>query len=890
LDCGLQLGYHGEKMRIVLTHEQADFDALASMLGAYLVDSTAQPVLPRRMNRNVRAFVTLYGVELPFIDARDLPNHPVEAVCLVDTQTMATVRGIGPDTKVHIVDHHSKRDDNPPGWTLVTEEVGATTTLFVEQLIELGVELTILHATLLLLGIYEDTGSLTYTRTTPRDLQAASFLLEQGASLSLAADFINHPLSQEQQAIYDELRNQVKSYPIHGHSIMIACGDAKDLEEELSTVAHKLRDLMDPEALFLLVRTHSGVQMIGRSTSDHIDVAEISSLFGGGGHPRAAASLIKGREVEEVCQELVRLLPNHVRPAITVAEIMSHSPQVLGPEVMAQDAAERMQRYGYEGYPVVRDSRVIGLLTRRAVDRAISHKLNLPASSLMNAGEVIAYPNDSIEHLQRLMTDSGWGQVPVIDPGSGSIIGIVTRTDLLKTLTSQISRPGVLNLTDRLDQTLPPIRLSLLRAIANIATNQRVALYIVGGFVRDLLLERHSLDFDLVVEGDAIGLAEQLCQKFGGRLTTHSRFGTAKWIIGEFRESLGVILGHTDSSDELPEYLDLITARTEFYTHPTALPTVEQGSIKLDLHRRDFTINTLALRLDGNHYGKLYDYWGGMNDLRERKVRVLHSLSFVDDPTRILRAVRFEQRFKFTLETRTEELLTQALTMLSRISGERIRHELDHIVDEVECVAMLARLNQLGLLSTIHPALRWNKQIEQRFLALEKSPPPFFESLPAEMGEELSKRKLAYMLWMIGLSKSQTQDLLHRLKYPKAQAEQIEAACKLWDDLPDFLDMPPSFVVRRLDDVAAPPIYANCLASQDGRVCTILLTYLSRWRKVNPTIRGYDLQERGLAPGPAYKRILGALKDAWLDEKVRSVEEEKELFEKLLRDENCFVQ
>ena len=871
-------------MRIILTHEQADFDALASLLGAYLVDNTSLPVLPRRMNRNVHAFITLYGAELPFIEARDLPNRAIEAVYLVDTQTMATVRGVSENTKVFVVDHHALREGLSPNWSVVSEEVGAVTTLFVEQIQGQNGGLSMLHATLLLLGIYEDTGSLTYSRTTPRDLQAASYLLEQGASLTLAADFINHPLSQGQQKIYDELRSQMKSYPVHGHTIMIASGDAQDLEEELSTVAHKLRDLMDPEALFLLVRTRSGVQMIGRSTSDHIDVAEITSLFGGGGHARAAASLIKGREVEEVYRELVAQLPAHVRPAVTVAEIMSRGPQVLGPEVMAQEAAERMQRYGYEGYPIVQDGKVIGLLTRRAVDRAISHKLNLPASSLMNAGEVTAQPNDSIEHLQRLMTDSGWGQVPVIDPANRKIIGIVTRTDLLKTLTAQMSRPGAQNLSSRLEQVMPPVRLALLRAIAVVATNQRAALYIVGGFVRDLYLERHSLDFDLVVEGDAIALAAELCQQYGGRVTTHDRFGTAKWLIDDAQASIGAQLGFGDSSAELPEFLDLITARTEFYTHPTALPTVEQGSIKLDLHRRDFTINTLALRLDGNHYGKLYDYWGGLNDLREKQVRVLHSLSFVDDPTRMLRAVRFEQRFKFMIERRTEELLLQALSLIEKISGDRVRHELDHILDEDERVPMLDRLCRLGLLAEIDPALRWDQVIEQRLHSLQKTPLPFAESLPKDAVTKLSTRKLAYMLWMIGLPKEKLANVLHRLKFPKAQAEQIKAACQLWVNLPGLMDKPPSMVVKILAEVPTLAIFANCLATNEGRLCSILLTYLTHWKNVSPTIKGYDLQQRGLPPGPAYKRILGALKDAWLDGKISTVEQEEAMFELLITD------
>ena len=200
-------------MRIIVTHEQADFDALASLLGAYLLDESAIPVLPRRMNRNVRAFVTLYGAELPFVDPHDLPNEAVESVCLVDTQSMVSVRGVSADTRVHIVDHHPIRADIPPAWTISSEDVGATTTIFVEDLQERDDDLSMIQATTLLLGIYEDTGSLTYTRTTARDLHAASYLLEQQANLRIASDFLNHPLSAEQQKLYDTLREQPGELP-----------------------------------------------------------------------------------------------------------------------------------------------------------------------------------------------------------------------------------------------------------------------------------------------------------------------------------------------------------------------------------------------------------------------------------------------------------------------------------------------------------------------------------------------------------------------------------------------------------------------------------------------------------------------------------------------------
>ena len=200
----------------------------------------------------------------------------------------------------------------------------------------------------------------------------------------------------------------------------------------------------------------------------------------------------------------------------------------------------------------------------------------------------------------------------------------------------------------------------------------------MGGFVRDLLVERPSIDFDVVVEGDAISLGKAVSKKYGGRVATHQRFGTAKWQIADIRdrlaEKLGNEYGQKVDACEFPDTLDLVSARREFYTHPTALPTVERGSIKLDLHRRDFTINTLAMRLDGNHYGELHDYWGGLADLHTGLVRVLHSLSFVDDPTRILRAIRFEQRFGYKIGDRTLELLTAALPLLDRVSGDRLRH------------------------------------------------------------------------------------------------------------------------------------------------------------------------------------------------------------------------
>jgi tRNA nucleotidyltransferase (CCA-adding enzyme) len=872
-------------MRLILTHEQADFDALASLLGAYLLDETALPVLPRRMNRNVRAFVTLYGAELPFTDPRDLPSQPVDAICLVDTQAMATIRGVGADTRVHVIDHHARRGDATPTWTMTIEEVGATVTILVEQLRELDRNLNMIQATLLLLGIYEDTGSLTYSRTTPRDLNAASYLLEQGANLSIAGDFLNHPLSLSQQMVYDQLRTSIESVDLYGNRILIAYVDAQDLDEELSTVAHKLRDLLDPDALFVLVTTRGGVQLICRSTTDHIDVSVIAAFFGGGGHSRAAASLIKGKSLQDVRTELANILPKYVHPAVTVAEIMSHGPQVLAPDTPVQEAAVRMQRYGYEGYPIVQNGKVIGLLTRRAVDRALAHKLNLTAFSLMNAGEVTVSPEDSIEHLQRLMTESGWGQVPVVRKDDGVIVGIVTRTDLLKTLTGKLDRSGYLNLSERLENALPPARLALLKAVCEIADEQRTAIYVVGGFVRDLLLERPSLDFDLVVEGDAIALAHALGRRYGGRITTHNRFGTAKWFVSQISTDLATELGVSDTRADFPEFLDLISARTEFYTHPTALPTVERGNIKLDLHRRDFTINTLAMRLDGKHYGELHDYWGGLTDLQESLVRVLHSLSFVDDPTRMLRAVRFEQRFGFTIEKRTAQLLKEALSLLGKMTGERIKHELDHILDEENWLAMLDRLDELGLLKAIYNGLPWDGHIHNRLAVLGDLDISNLQKLFQGVQPDILFKKLAYSLWLIHLPDECVHAILSRIKYPPSQIEEVLSACRLYRIIKSLAGQKPSQVVFFMDNYSKISVYANYLASDNQAEKELIWRYLFEWRLIVPHTTGNDLRTLGLPTGPTYGRILNALRSAWLDGLVTSEEDEEKLLMQLVQAE-----
>lgn len=883
-------------MHLILTHEQADFDAMASLLGAWRLNEQGLALAPRKMNRNVRAFIALYGADLPFTDPRDLPAEPVESVTLVDTQSMITVKGMGHSTPVHVIDHHARRVSTPKEWRMTVLETGATTTHFVELLQEHYEAITPIQATLLMLGIYEDTGSLTYSHTTPRDVRAAAWLMESGASLQLAAPYLNPPLSEDQRNAYHVLVGSAETLQIEGLRILIAKADLPELLDEVSSLAHKLRDLFDPDALFVLVESPDGVRIVARSSTDRLDVAAVTAHFGGGGHERAAAALVhrpsrarlaksdtKYSLLEKTVNELTGVLHEHVRPVITVAQLMSRRPRTLPPDTTAQEAAKMMQKYGYEGFPVLSDGHVIGLLTRRAVDRAISHRLNLNASSLMDAGQIMVKSSDSLQHLQVVMASSGWGQVPVADE-SGKLIGIVTRTDLLKILAPSTGSGGRNVLKDRLEKELPPGQRAILHAIEVQATQMRIPVYVVGGFVRDFLLNRGSPDFDIVVEGNAISLARQLAENYGGRITAHNRFGTAKWQLGaRALESLNIT---KSERSRVPAFVDFITARLEFYEHPAALPGVEHASIRHDLHRRDFTINTLAIRLDGHHFGDLHDYYGGLADLEDGLVRVLHSLSFVDDPTRMLRAVRYEQRYGFTIESRTIQLMEDARLLIAHLSSERIRHELDLTLGELRAVNMLSRLNELDLLDSILDVLPWNDEIGTRLKRiLNKSIPAGWEIAPPA-GNVPVMQALGYALWLEDLTMNELDAVQARLRFPAALLRILRATIALKLDLPRLIGAKPSQWTFRLDGVPRLAIYAVFESLNRSRTQqaarTALEAYVLDWRCIHPLTNGDVLKALNLPPGPRYQTILDQLRAAWLDGQIDSPEQETVLLKELL--------
>lgn len=863
-------------MQVILTHDNADFDAIAGLLAAKRLFPTAVPVLPRRLNRNTRAFLTLYGSELPFVRPEEMRRTQVTHAILVDTQSLTFLKGMAQDVRVDVIDHHPRQPDLPPDWDYTGEQLGATTTLLVEEIAARSLQLTVVEATLLLLGIYEDTGSLLYTSTTPRDVHAAAWLLDRGARLPIVGEFLHHPLSVAQRALYEALLEQSETMEIEGHSVVVAHARERGFDEEISTLAHRLSELLMPSALFVLVELDGRVQLVARSTTEDIDVSAVASRFGGGGHARASAALVRDRSLEDTLEELKASLPESVHPAVTVADVMSRGVQVLSPEDSIAAAAERMRRTGHEGFPVVRKQKVVGLLTRRAVDRASQfNMLDTPVSRVMEPGNVTVKASDSVAHLQETMIESGWGQVPVIE--GNRIAGVVTRTDLIALHRTPLEPARVHEVAMLLEQALPRPVLSLVRFVSERGHKMEFVPYFVGGLVRDLLLGSPVFDIDLVIEGDAIALVRSLADSLGGRVRTHRRFGTAKWMLSP------EVWRHLEPgarTADLPDSIDFATARTEFYTHPTAMPLVERSSIKQDLHRRDFTINTLAVRLDPDHWGELLDFYGGENDLREGIIRVLHSLSFVDDPTRMLRAARLESRLGFRLDERSADLIAQALPLLKRVSGDRIRHELELIFREAAPERALLRLSELGILKHVQPSLVCDPWLESRFARVRTEfKPDIWGMGPAAI------TLLYFALLVYRLDSADLADLLMRLKAPRSAADDLKSLPELRSQLPNLLRSGlPSEVSSVLRPYSTLILATAWLAADDTTIRDHLVRYAVEWSSVEPILSGADLTSMGLKPGPAFAALLTTLRDARLDGKVCTREDEEKLLKRLLAD------
>jgi tRNA nucleotidyltransferase (CCA-adding enzyme) len=869
--------------KIITTHERADMDAVASLYAAALLYPDHKAVLPSKLNRNAHEFVALYKDELPFIERRQMSGRPIVELLLVDTQAVAPMQGMNEHTRIRIIDHHPRDPSLDESVLFQGDPIGATSTLLIEELRKRDLSLTRAGALLLLMGIYEDTGSLSYSGTTARDVQAAAWLLDQGADLDLLNEFLNRPLSHDQREALTKLLENAEMHTIRGRSVCLTMVRLDRYVDELSTLVHQIMDVYEPDACLMLAQHAKDVQVIARSSVQAIDVGALLRQFGGGGHSKAAAALLEKTPIERARSELLAALEQSVEPPVLVREIMSTNVHTLGLDMSVRDAAQLMQRYGHEGFPVVESGCLVGILTRRDIDRALHHRLgDAPVRNFLHSGPAFVRPQDAVDEVQRVMVEHDLGQVPVVD--EGRFVGIVTRTDLIKLWSVPLYPSRAQELRRKMEEALPDGLRELLIRARDVADDLGYSLYIVGGFVRDLLLDAPTLDLDLVVEGDALQLARRLASQLGGRMRSHARFGTAKLILDG------------DRARGVPPSLDFVTARTEFYERPTVLPEVERSSIKQDLYRRDFTINTMAICLDRVRYGELLDFYGGERDLKEGRIRVLHNLSFVEDPTRILRAVRFEQRLGFVIEARTAELLDDAIELLDDVSGERLYHELSLLLCEARPELGLERLERMGVLSHLHPSLRFDREMAALFVRLRErfgewpghgSQATLREGPGEACSEEeaISALALSYLAVLTsGMGSQELGLFVEHLHVSSSDARFLREVGRLRESLSELMAkmMLPSSIYRLLHPFSREALFVLSVLTDSELVRERLDLYERKLARVEPAVDGHYLRSLEVPPGPAYGEILTRVRYALLDEQATTIEEQQRLARSLV--------
>ena len=929
-------------MQIIVSHNHLDFDGLASMVAARKLYPRAEMVFVGGLAGNVQRFMSLHKDSLPVRRIRDIKLSRVRRVVMVDTNSP---RRLGELTEwfkhnspeVHIYDHHPLAEDAPPASLLVRGEVGAATTLLVEKIQERSIKLSGFEATVLALGIYEDTGSLTFVSTTVRDVRAVAYLLECGANLEVVANFIELTLNDEQKTLFNHLLASVQHRTVNGLDVVIASAASPRSVGNLDFITHKLANLETFDLLLVAVQMEKRIYLVARSRSDNASAAEICAVWGGGGHLRAASATVKGKGLSDFLQELERVLPEKVHPPLTAKDIMSSPVKTISMHLSLEEAGNIMLRYGHTGLPVVEDGKLVGVISRRDIDKARIHGLeHLPVKGYMTRQVITARPDTPLPELQQLMVKHDIGRLPIIDE-NGELVGLVSRSDILRTYhganyeddhrllfdAHTIDNGAVFvhgsNLQRLMQERVPGFFFRLLEEIGRLAEETGVGVYAVGGFVRDLLLGRTNLDLDLAVEGEGPEFARALAARYNGEIRVHERFGTAVVFLPDGLK------------------IDVATARIEYYEYPAALPQVERAKLRHDLYRRDFTVNAMAIQLNAPRFGELIDFFGGCRDLGRGLIRVLYNMSFIEDPTRILRAVRFEQRYRFRMEPQTEQLMADALErgFLREVSGSRIRDEMVLILEEADPLAIIKRLAQLGVMEQILPEAELGRQtwrtlrrlprvlekirslgkrrkgslLQPEVRKILRQAPgeikpaaeangllPGTDTLKREAGEDEGEREfLPWLVYWLALfaetSETKAKEAVERLRFNRRAAQAVGQAYEVRARMQNLQNnsssrLPMSAIHHVLAGVSL-EVIAYLLARAATRTEERrLLRYLEIRGEEHPLLTGEDLKNMGLKPGPHFRVILDLLRDARLDRKVKTREEEVLLVQQWLKSQN----
>jgi len=874
---------------VITAHSNADFDCLSSMVAAQMLYPDAALIFPGSQEQSLRDFFIQSTTYLfNFRQFKDIDPDSVQRLVVCDTRQRSRLPHVAPllerenDLEIHVFDHHPDSEEDLAATYQAIRLWGSTVAVIVPELQRNGLEPDADRATLMGLGLYEDTGSFTFDSTAVQDLEAAAWLRGRGMDVTVIADFLSKELSSEQVEILNSLLNSTTIHNLDGIEVCFARVSVDRYVRDFALLVHKMMEIEQHKTVFALALMQDRVHIAARSRDPYVDVGTICASLSGGGHAYAASATVKDKTPAQIEDEIFGLLYSHIHPQLVVRSLMSSPPISVTDTQDIDTACTVMTRFGLKAIPVLDEGtgECRGILEHQLASRASAHGLGeFEIQEYMRRNISTLSPEDSLYQVVEIIIEQGQRLVPVLE--EGRLTGVVTRTDLINWLVEEPARiPESISkqrgrerkVSSLMRNRLPEEVYELLQQLGRMAREMGYTAYAVGGFVRDILLQQSNLDLDLVIEGDGIAFAARIVRDLGGRYRSHTKFRTAVVILPDGLR------------------IDVATARLEYYEHPAALPTVELSSIKMDLVRRDFTINALAIQLNTEHFGELVDFFECQKDIKERVIRVLHSLSFVDDPTRILRAVRFEQRFDFRIGTQTERLIKNALrlNMFHKLSGTRIFQELMLILEESASLSCLRRLEELGVPENIHPLLQITERKEEIleevarvldwYALLYESPTP-------------ETWKVFLLGFCEGHNTDECRTLLKRLQF---SPKQEEAFIRIVEDVHSVRKklMEWQRGEQKQSDLffllAHLSIEAELYIMATGKTEFVrkqLSHHLSRLKNTGIEIAGDDLKSMGLTPGPAYSRILNEILRAKLDGEATDRQAQINLALELIREE-----
>jgi tRNA nucleotidyltransferase (CCA-adding enzyme) len=864
-------------MKVITSHVNADFDSLSSMIAAKKLYPDATLSFPGSQEKTLRDFLihsTIYLFDIEKMTKIDY--NAIDTLILVDTRQKSRIGEFAKiaekeKVKVHIYDHHPATKDDVKGDVEVVRTIGATVSILVEMIKDRNIPITPEEATIIMLGIYEETGSFRFSSTTTADFEAASYLLSKGASVNLVSDMLVRELTPEQVFLLNDIIKNAEVYNINGVDVVITEASTEEYVGDLAVIVHKFRDMENINALFALFRMEDRVHIIGRSRIPEVDSGYILSLMGGGGHKVAASSTVKEMTLIETKDRLVEILRYHVKPLWKAKDIMFFPVKSIDASESIQDAKSVLTKYNINALPVLSEDRLVGIISRQVAEKAAFHKLeNVPVREYMLTEFQTVEPDDSIEKVKEKIIGNTQRFLPVVK--DNELKGAITRTDLLRILEDEIAKTVLeklefhekyvkrKNVKRIMEERLSEEVLKKLEEIGNLADQLGYHAYLVGGFVRDMVLRDENYDIDIVIEGDGIIFAEEMSKRFHVKMRSHKEFATAKIIYPDGFK------------------VDIASARLEYYKSPAALPVVEHSSLKLDLHRRDFTINTLAISLNKNTFGELIDFFGAQRDIKEKTIRVLHSLSFVEDPTRVFRAIRFELRFGFKIGKHTLDLIKNAvkLNFLAKIRGKRIWAELALILQEDAPEAILKRLGDLDLLKFIAASLIFNREKEKLFIQMHA----VFKWHEFLYQGKTPEKLQYYVLGLIDHMKHEDvpEFCKHMEMSERTKKKVIENAGRIREAMAKLAMgisiMKKSAIYRTLEPLSREAKLFIMAKTKSEEIKKTISGYITNRDSYKPFTTGEDIKKLGIQEGPIFKEVLEALKDAKIDMNLKTKEEE----------------